>query len=227
MFRDSGRYSEDGDDEPEAMSDTNDTVENSDPQTEQVTTLMALEDGTGGTLMPTRTGEADIEAELQSECGWYGIEYPTAPQSELDDLAGRNVKRGAAARKRRHNGLTKSFRAAAAKRSSTRQDQHAIRLAQAAASITAALADGSIERILLVAGRYLLEATLSINRDVVLEAEEPGSAVLDGQGDKLLIHIDENLAPEDKMYSVLGYVHYHGLEYGCSDWDQFNDVDAA
>ena len=73
MFRDSGRYSEDGDDEPEAMSDTNDTVENSDPQTKQVATLMALEDGTGGTLMPTatRTGEADIEAELQAECGWY------------------------------------------------------------------------------------------------------------------------------------------------------------
>ena len=137
MFRDSGRYSEDGDDEPEAMSDTNDTVENSDPQTKQVTTLMALEDGTGGTLMPTRTGEADIEAELQAECGWYGIEYPTASQSELVDLAGRDMKRGAAARKRRHNSLTKSFRAAAAKRSSTRQDQQAIRLAQAAASITA------------------------------------------------------------------------------------------
>ena len=43
----------------------------------------------------------------------------------------------------------------------------------------------------------------------------------------LLIHIDENLAPADKMYSVLGYIHHHGLEYGCNDWDQFNDIDAA
>ena len=50
---------------------------------------------------------------------------------------------------------------------------------------------------------------------------------MNGQGNMLLIHIDENLAPADKMYSVLGYIHHHGLEYGCNDWDQFNDIDAA
>lgn len=85
-----------------------------------------------------------------------------------------------------------------------------------------------ISHLSAIAGSY---TSAMLDMSIVAWGNEDGYWLrlldMDGQGDKLLIHIDENLAPEDKMYSVLGYVHYHGLEYGCNDWDQFNDVDAA
>jgi len=86
----------------------------------------------------------------------------------------------------------------------------------------------TISHLSSVAGPY---SSATLDMTVVAWHGEDGYWLrlldMDGQGDKLLIHIDENLAPADKMYSVFGYIHYHGLKYGCSDWDKFNDVDAA
>ena len=48
--------------------------------------------------------------------------------------------------------------------------------------LEAAIADSSLGRIVVLEGSYLLSSQLQINRDVIIEAEVPGTVVLDGQG---------------------------------------------
>jgi hypothetical protein len=57
------------------------------------------------------------------------------------------------------------------------------------AELEAAIADSSLGRIVLLEGSYLLSSQLQINRDVIIEAEIPGTVVLDGQGSTRVMQI--------------------------------------
>ena len=52
-------------------------------------------------------------------------------------------------------------------------------------SLTSALANTAVGRIVLASGTYYLSATLSITRSVVVEAAVAGSVVLDAQASSL------------------------------------------
>ena len=55
--------------------------------------------------------------------------------------------------------------------------------------LEAAIADSSLGRIVVLEGSYLLSSQLQINRDVIIEAEIPGTVVLDGQGSTRVMQI--------------------------------------
>ena len=55
--------------------------------------------------------------------------------------------------------------------------------------LEAAIVDSSLGRIVLLEGSYLLSSQLQINRDVIIEAEVPGTVVLDGQGSTRVMQI--------------------------------------
>ena len=59
--------------------------------------------------------------------------------------------------------------------------------------LTTALADPSIGHISLSAGTYSLTSQLSIGRDVTLEAAQPGTVVLDGQGSTQVLYISSGI----------------------------------
>ena len=45
---------------------------------------------------------------------------------------------------------------------------------------------------------------------------------MDGQGDKLLIHVDPEYAPDDiKLYGVVGYIHWMQIEHAINPWNEF------
>lgn len=60
--------------------------------------------------------------------------------------------------------------------------------------LTAALADSSIDHILVAEGSYKLGARLNITRAVVIEAAVPGKVVLDGQRKCGVLHIEVTTA---------------------------------
>ena len=68
-----------------------------------------------------------------------------------------------------------------------------------------ALADTSVGRIVLSAGRYMLSAELRIDRDVTIEAEEPGSAEFDGQGVVRVLYITGGIVALSGLNITGGY----------------------
>ena len=55
--------------------------------------------------------------------------------------------------------------------------------------LTAALADPSVDRVVVAPGSYPLSSPLAISRSVELEAAVPGTAVLDGQDTTRVLEI--------------------------------------
>ena len=83
------------------------------------------------------------------------------------------------------------------------------------ASLTSALANTAVGRIILASGTYYLSAELSITRSVILEAAVAGSVVLDAQGSSSNLRRVLNVNP-----GSLGVVQLIGLNitrgYVCS-----------
>ena len=83
------------------------------------------------------------------------------------------------------------------------------------ASLTSALANTAVGRIILASGTYYLSAELSITRSVILEAAVAGSVVLDAQGSSSNLRRVLNVNP-----GSLGVVQLIGLKitrgYVCS-----------
>jgi hypothetical protein len=79
-----------------------------------------------------------------------------------------------------------------------------------------------ISALSAIAGEY---TSAMVNMSVIAWAGNDGYWLrlldMDGQGDKLLIHIDDELAPREKLYSVLGYVHHNKLNFGINSWKDF------
>lgn len=40
-------------------------------------------------------------------------------------------------------------------------------------------------------------------------------------GEKLLIHVDEDEAPEFALYAIIGYIQYHEIDHSFTNWDDF------
>tara|TARA_E500000318_G_scaffold82623_1_gene78035 strand:- start:236 stop:400 length:165 start_codon:yes stop_codon:yes gene_type:complete len=43
-----------------------------------------------------------------------------------------------------------------------------------------------------------------------------------GDGQTLLIHLDQDMADEMNIYSVMGFVLYNEIDFSVTPWDEFN-----
>ena len=82
-----------------------------------------------------------------------------------------------------------------------------------------------ISHLSAIAGPY--DAAM-LNMSVVAWANGDGYWLrlldMDGQGDKLLIHIDSETASSWDRYHVHLYILEHGIDYAINSWSEFDDV---
>ena len=88
-----------------------------------------------------------------------------------------------------------------------------------------------LTRLTLIAG----EPPTSWSDDMIAWANADGDYWLrlldmNGDGEHLLIHIEEDDADELKLYAVMGMVLYHEINYSNTPWNEFieesNDADS-
>ena len=73
-------------------------------------------------------------------------------------------------------------------------------------ALVAALADGAVGRIRIAPGHYLMSSQLVIERNVTIEAEVPGTVVLDGQGSTRVLNISAGEVILSGLNITGGYV---------------------
>ncbi len=82
-----------------------------------------------------------------------------------------------------------------------------------------------ISHLSAIAGPY--DAAM-LNMSVVAWANGDGYWLrlldMDGQGDKLLIHIDSETASSRDRHHVHQYILEHGIDYAINSWSEFDDV---
>ena len=81
------------------------------------------------------------------------------------------------------------------------------------AGFIAALANASIGHIYIGAGDYFLTSQLSISRDLILEAAQPGTVVLDGQGSTRVLTISSGTVNLIGLNITGGYVNSEDNDY--------------
>ena len=74
------------------------------------------------------------------------------------------------------------------------------------AGLSAALADPSIGHIVLEAGTYPLTSQLEISRDLIVEAAQLGTVVLDGQDSTRVLYISSGTVELIGLNIARGYV---------------------
>ena len=79
------------------------------------------------------------------------------------------------------------------------------------AELSVALDDTTISHIVLNPGMYALGTQLSISRDVTLEAAQPGTVVLDGQGSTRVLYISSGTVGLIGLNTARGYSSYVSL----------------
>ena len=75
------------------------------------------------------------------------------------------------------------------------------------AALNAALADPSIGHVLLNPGTYPLTSQLEISRDLIVEAAQPGTVVLDGQDSTRVLYISSGTVELIGLNIARGYVY--------------------
>ena len=73
-------------------------------------------------------------------------------------------------------------------------------------ALVAALADGAAGRIIIAPGHYRMSSQLVIERNVTIEAEVPGTVVLDGQGSTRVLSISAGEVTLSGLNITGGYV---------------------
>jgi len=86
-----------------------------------------------------------------------------------------------------------------------------------------------ISHLSAIAGPY---DAARINMSVIAWGNDSGEYWLrlldiDGQGDKLLIHIDSETASSRDRYYVHQYISEHGIDHAINSWSEFMEDDAA
>ena len=81
------------------------------------------------------------------------------------------------------------------------------------AALNAALADPSIGHVLLNPGTYPLTSQLEISRDLIVEAAQPGTVVLDGQDSTRVLYISSGTVELIGLHITGGSINEVSMPY--------------